>query len=121
MKETRTIPVRIELPNPDMALFPNMYGYVEFATRHVTALSVPTSAVIDSGDRRIVLVDLGNGRYAPRDVKLGRRGDGYVEVTGGVVEGDKVVTDGNFLIDAESNLQSALRGFSASSTTETGQ
>jgi Cu(I)/Ag(I) efflux system membrane fusion protein len=116
-KETRTIPVRIEMPNPDMALLPDMYGDVEIATGNATALTVPSSAVIDSGNRQVVLVDLGNGRYEPRKVKLGRRGDGYVEVAGGVAEGDKVVSNGNFLIDAESNLQSALKTFQATSTT----
>jgi len=120
-KETRTIPVRIELPNPDLLLLPDMYGDIEIATGNAIALTVPTSAVIDSGKRQIVLVDLGNGRFQPREVKLGRRGDGYVEVTAGVTEGDKVVSNGNFLIDAESNLQAALETFGASSTTKDSQ
>ncbi|MBN9281490.1 MAG: efflux transporter periplasmic adaptor subunit, partial [Hyphomicrobium denitrificans] len=80
-------------------------------------LAVPASAVIDSGNRQVVLLDLGNGRYQPRDVKLGRTGDGFREVLSGVSEGDKVVLNGNFLIDAESNLQSALKGFVAPSPT----
>ncbi len=121
MKETRTIPVRIEMPNPDKALLPDMYGDVEIATGNETALTAPASAVIDSGNRQVVLVDLGNGRYEPREVKLGRRGDGYVEVASGVSEGDKVVSNGNFLIDAESNLQSALKTFLAPSSTEASQ
>jgi Cu(I)/Ag(I) efflux system membrane fusion protein len=113
--ETRTIPVRIELPNPDLALLPDMYGEVEIATGNAPVLTVASSAVIDSGSRQVVLVDLGDGRYEPREVKLGQRGDGYVEVTNGVTEGDKVVSNGNFLIDAESNLQSALKAFETSS------
>ncbi|MBN9290106.1 MAG: efflux RND transporter periplasmic adaptor subunit [Hyphomicrobium denitrificans] len=118
MKETRTAQVRIELPNPDMALLPDMYGNVEIATGGTAdALAVPASAVIDSGNRQVVLLDLGNGRYEPRDVKLGRTGDGFREVLSGVSEGDKVVVNGNFLIDAESNLQSALKGFVAPSPT----
>ncbi len=122
MKETRTARVRIELPNPDMALLPDMYGDVEISTSSkADVVAVPTSAVIYSGNRQVVLVDLGDGRYDPREVKLGRAGDGYVEVQRGVSEGDKVVVNGNFLIDAESNLQSALRGFSAPSTTEASQ
>jgi len=116
MKETRTAQVRIELPNPDMALLPDMYGNVEIATGGTADdLAVPASAVIDSGNRQVVLLDLGNGRYEPRDVKLGRTGDGFREVLSGVSEGDKVVLNGNFLIDAESNLQSALKGFAAPS------
>jgi Cu(I)/Ag(I) efflux system membrane fusion protein len=118
MKETRTAQVRIELPNLDMALLPEMYGNVEIATGgNADALAVPASAVIDSGNRQVVLLDLGKGRYEPRDVKLGRTGDGFREVLSGVSEGDKVVVNGNFLIDAESNLQSALKGFSAPSPT----
>ena len=78
MKETRTAQVRIELPNPDMALLPDMYGDVEIATgSNADVVAVPASAVIDSGSRQVVLLDLGNGRYEPRDVKLGRTGDGF--------------------------------------------
>jgi Cu(I)/Ag(I) efflux system membrane fusion protein len=122
MKETRTVRVRVELPNPDMALLPDMYGDVEIATgANTNVVAVPTSAVIDSGNRQVVLLNQGDGRYESRDVKLGRKGDGFVEVLSGVSEGDKVVVNGNFLIDAESNLQAALKGFSAPSTTEVGQ
>jgi Cu(I)/Ag(I) efflux system membrane fusion protein len=73
---------------------------------------VPESAVIDSGDRQVVIVDKGEGRFEPRNVKLGRRGSGYVEIREGVSEGDAVVTSANFLIDAESNLKAALKGLS---------
>jgi Cu(I)/Ag(I) efflux system membrane fusion protein len=73
-------------------------------------VAVPNSAVIDSGDRQVVILDRGEGRFEPREVKLGRKGDGYVEVQSGLKAGDSVVVNGNFLIDAESNLQSALKG-----------
>jgi Cu(I)/Ag(I) efflux system membrane fusion protein len=59
-----------------------------------------------------VLVDKGQGRFEPREVKLGRRGEGYVEVREGLTDGEPVVTSANFLIDAESNLKAALKGFS---------
>ena len=122
MKETRTARVRIELPNPDLALLSDMYGNVEIATgSNENVVAVPASAVLDNGSRQVVLLDRGDGRYEPRDVKLGRRGDGFVEALSGVAEGDKVVVDGNFLIDAESNLQAALKGFAAPSTTEAAQ
>ena len=75
-------------------------------------LSVPDSAILDTGTRQAVFVDKGNGRFEPRDVKLGRRGDGYVEVRDGVAEDERVVVSANFLIDAESNLKAALKGFS---------
>jgi Cu(I)/Ag(I) efflux system membrane fusion protein len=122
MKETRTAQVRIEMPNPDRALLPDMYGDIEIETGgEAPVLTVPSSAVIDSGSRQVVLIDLGEGRYEPRDVKIGRRGDGMAELLSGVSEGDRVVVNGNFLIDAESNLQSALKGFQTPSTTEARQ
>lgn len=113
MKETRTARVRIELPNPDLALLPEMYGEVAIATGGSDdVLSVPTSAVIDSGSRQVVLIDQGEGRFQPRAVKVGRKGDGYAEILDGVELGDRIVVNGNFLIDAESNLQAALKAFS---------
>jgi len=112
---TRTARIRIEVPNPDEMLRPEMYVDAEIETGTpgpVTA--VPESAVLDSGTRQAVLVDKGEGRFEPREVKLGRRGGGYVEITEGVSEGDAVVTSANFLIDAESNLKAALKGFAES-------
>jgi Cu(I)/Ag(I) efflux system membrane fusion protein len=76
------------------------------------AVAVPVSAVIDSGTRQVVLVAKGDGRFEPRPVKLGRRGDGYVEVVEGVNKDEEVVTSATFLIDAESNLKAALQAFS---------
>jgi membrane fusion protein, copper/silver efflux system len=109
--ETRTARIRIELPNPDDVLRPDMYADVEIATGADTAvLTVSSSAVIDSGERQIVLLDKGEGRFEPRAVKLGRRGGGRVEIKQGLAENDKVVVSANFLIDAESNLKAALNG-----------
>jgi membrane fusion protein, copper/silver efflux system len=122
VKETRTARVRIVLPNPDLALLPDMYADVEIATGSDRAVvAVPVSAVIDSGSRQVVIVDLGDGRFEPRDVKLGRRGMEYVEVHDGIHDGDSVVVDGNFLIDAESNLNSALKALTAPPMKETGR
>jgi Cu(I)/Ag(I) efflux system membrane fusion protein len=111
--ETRTARVRIELPNPDGRLKPDMYADVVFHARadEAPAIAVPTSAVIDSGMRQVVLVAKGEGRFEPRAVKLGRRGDGVVEVLDGVTSGEEVVTSATFLIDAESNLKAALQTF----------
>jgi membrane fusion protein, copper/silver efflux system len=72
---------------------------------------VPDSSVLDTGSRQAVLVDKGEGRFEPRDVTLGRRGGGYIEVRSGLSDGEAVVTSANFLIDAESNLKAALNGF----------
>jgi Cu(I)/Ag(I) efflux system membrane fusion protein len=107
---TRTARVRIELPNADGALMPDMYGSIAITSTTPAALAVPDSAVIDSGMRRIVLVEKGEGRFEPREIKTGKRGYGYVAVLEGLSEGEKVVVSANFLIDAESNLKSALRG-----------
>ncbi len=114
MPETRTAKVRIELPNTQGLLKPAMYGRVEFASSHSKdkVLTVPDSAVLDTGIRRLVLVDLGGGRFEPRTVKLGIHADGYAEVLGGLTAGEAVVVSANFLIDAESNLKAALGGFS---------
>jgi Cu(I)/Ag(I) efflux system membrane fusion protein len=76
------------------------------------ALAVPDSAVIDSGTRQVVLVAKGKGRFEPREVKLGRRGEGYTEITSGLQLGEEVVTSATFLIDSESNLKAALQAFS---------
>jgi membrane fusion protein, copper/silver efflux system len=109
--ETRTARLRIELPNPDDVLLPDMYTDVEIATgTEAAVVTVSSSAVIDSGERQIVLLDKGAGRFEPRAVKLGRRGGGLVEIVEGLAEGDKVVVSANFLIDAESNLKAALSG-----------
>ena len=117
IKETRSARVRIELPNPDLKLLPDMYTDVEIMTGDgEPVLVVPTSALIDSGHRQVVLLSLGEGRYEPRDVKAGRTGDGMIEVMSGLSEGDRVVTNGLFLIDSESNLQAALKGFTSPST-----
>ena len=80
------------------------------------ALAVPESAVIDSGARQTVIVDKGDGRFEPRPVRTGMRGNGYVELKEGISEGDKVVTAANFLIDAESNLKAALQSLAAGGT-----
>lgn len=109
--QTRTARVRIELPNPDGLLRADMYADVEIATgAGEKVLTVPDSAVIDSGKRRIVILDKGEGRFEPREVEIGRRGEGRVEIRTGVGESDRVVTAANFLIDAESNLKAALQG-----------
>lgn len=109
--ETRTVPVRLELPNPGGLLKPAMFGQVSFdVAASQPVLAVPVSAVIDSGARQIVLVQQDVGRFEPREVKLGASGREYVEVLSGVQAGESVVVSANFLIDAESNLKAALQG-----------
>jgi len=109
---TRTVPVRVELANPGTLLKPGMFAQVELPVGvKRPVLTVPVSAIIDSGTRQIVLVQASEGRYEPRAVKLGARSDNYVEVVDGVKDGEAVVVTANFLIDAESNLKAAVSGF----------
>ena len=113
-KDTRTARVRIELANPDHALLPNMYADVEISSgSDKPMLAVPENAVIDSGEKQVVIVDRGEGRFEPRAVRTGQRGEGFVEIREGLADGDHVVTAANFLIDAESNLKAALQGLTA--------
>ena len=111
--ETRTAKVRIELANHEGHLRPALYGTVEIATP-VSAgpvVTVPDSAVLDTGSRQAVLVERGEGLYEPREIRIGARAGGYIAVLDGLKDGEKVVVSANFLIDAESNLKAALQGF----------
>ena len=111
---TRTTKVRIEIANPDLLLLPGMYAEVSIAAASPTpVLAVPDNAVIDTGTRRTVILDLGDGRFEPREVETGIQGDGFTEILTGIATGDRVVVSANFLIDAESNLNAALDGMSA--------
>ena len=121
--DTRTARVRIVLPNPDGVLRAAMFASVqiEAASASASVLTVPDSAVLDSGTRQVVLVAAGEGRFQPRTVTLGVRGDGWVQVTDGVKAGERVVVGANFLIDAESNLRAALQGFGSGDKPPAGQ
>lgn len=113
---TRTAQARIELANPSGRLKPALFANVELVgAARGNVLAVPDSAIIDSGARQVVLVQPAPGRFEPRTVKLGQRGDHYVEVLEGVGEGEPVVVSANFLIDSESNLRAALSGMRAAS------
>lgn len=119
-KETRTTRVRIELANPGLVLRPDMYVDADIATGDgAKVVTVPDGAVIDTGKRQMVILDRGEGRFEPREVKVGRRGEGVVEIREGVKDGERVVVAANFLIDAESNLKAALDGMRQ--TTEDGK
>ncbi len=112
--ETRTVPVRVELANPGLLIKPGMFAQVELqVAARAQGVTVPLSALIDSGTRQLVLVQVKEGRFEPRDVKTGARSDSHIEVLSGVAEGELVVVSANFLIDAESNLKAAVGGFAA--------
>jgi len=115
---TRTVPVRVELPNPGLLLKPAMFAQMELPVRAKgSVVTVPVSAVIDSGTRQVVLLQKSEGRFEPREVKLGARSDTHIEVIEGVKEGELVVVAANFLIDAESNLKAAFGGFGSTDST----
>jgi multidrug efflux pump subunit AcrA (membrane-fusion protein) len=114
-RRTRTVKVRIDLPNRDGALRPDMWANVTIATEPLRGvLAVPEEAVLRSGRRTLVMLALGKGRFEPRNVTLGvTSGDGWVQIRSGLQEGEQVVTSGQFLIDSESNLQEAAQQFQA--------
>jgi Cu(I)/Ag(I) efflux system membrane fusion protein len=112
---TRTAKVRIEIDNPGHRIKHEMYADVEIETNvgEEPRVAVPNSAVLDSGNRQVVIVARGEGRFEPRSVKLGLRGEDYTEIKEGIAAGEEVVVAANFLIDSESNLKAALAGFTA--------
>lgn len=116
--DTRTAQVRIEMDNKEAFLKPGMFANVSIAGDMQTAemLTIPENAVLDDGLEQTVLIDRGEGKFEPRSIEIGSGADGYVAVTNGLVAGDKVVVSANFLIDAESNLQAALRAFMTKQT-----
>jgi RND family efflux transporter MFP subunit len=106
--DTRTVEARIEVDNPAGVLKPDMFVDVSLESPAAAALIVPDSAVIPTGERTLVFVDKGDGRYEPREVALGARTpDGY-EVRRGLVAGERVVISANFLLDSESSLRAAI-------------
>jgi len=109
---TRTLKVRIEFANRDFQLKPDMYANVELQTSQGSGLIVPEEAVLDSGNRQIVFVQKEKGEFEPRQVQTGARSGGNVLITSGLNAGEKIVASGTFLIDSESQLNSALESMS---------
>ena len=111
----RTAKVRIDIPNADFKLRPGMYVNAELAMDTGEALTVPVSAIMPTGERNVVFIDKGEGKLEPRIVQLGGKyGDVYA-VNSGLKEGERVVASANFLIDAESKIQGALKDFEETS------
>jgi multidrug efflux pump subunit AcrA (membrane-fusion protein) len=107
---TRTARVRFEFVNPELALKPGMSGSVSLATATTETLLVPAEAIVDTGAIQYVFLKKpgAEGQFEPRRVRVGRREDGAVQVLEGLVDGDVVVTTGNFLLDSESRLRAAI-------------
>jgi len=108
--QTRTAKVRYEFANPHGKLKPEMFANVEITVRLGDKLAVPEGAVIDTGIRKVVIVDRGSGYFEPREVRLGVKADEVFEVLDGLKAGERVVTSANFLIDSESKLKEAVGG-----------
>jgi len=108
--DTRTMRVRVEVANRGGDLRPGMFGTMHLDLPGGPVLVVPAEAVVDTGDAQYLFVAKAGGRFEPRHVKTGARGGGYVEISGGVAEGEVVVTTANFLIDSESRLRAAIEG-----------
>jgi Cu(I)/Ag(I) efflux system membrane fusion protein len=108
-EEARTVKARITVLNTDARLKPGMYATVVLNSSAQSALTVPRSAVVQTGERALVFVDLGNGKLNAQTVKLGRTGADYVEILSGLASGQRVVTSAQFLIDSESNVAEAMR------------
>lgn len=108
--QTRTVKVRLEFPNPNFELKPQMYSDVMLNIDYGTQVVVPQAAVLDSGERQTIFVALPNGYFEPREIKTGAKVDEKVIVLAGLKPGETIVTSGNFLIDSESRLSSAMGG-----------
>jgi Cu(I)/Ag(I) efflux system membrane fusion protein len=107
---TRTLKVRLEAENPEILLKPDMYADVEFRVGTPRRITVPSEAVLNSGERKTVFVDRGNGYIEPRDVEIGERIGDRLEILKGLKPGERIVISGNFLIDSESQLKAAAGG-----------
>jgi Cu(I)/Ag(I) efflux system membrane fusion protein len=106
---THTLPVRLKFPNPDLTLKPNMYSFVQiFVPNDKKYLTIPLSAIIQTGKGEHVILALGNGRFKAQNVTLGYSLNNMVAITNGLQDGDVVVTSGQFLIDSESDLNAAF-------------
>jgi RND family efflux transporter MFP subunit len=108
--ESRTLKVRYEFPNPGLRLKPQMYADVFLELDTASGVVIPDSALIETGLRQIVFVDLGGGSLEPREVQVGVRSDGKAQILSGVKEGERVAVRANFLLDSESRLKAALTG-----------
>ncbi|MGZ3391931.1 MAG: efflux RND transporter periplasmic adaptor subunit, partial [Isosphaeraceae bacterium] len=111
---TRTLKVRLEADNPGYVLRPDMFVDVELPVTFPPAIAVPADAILDSGLKKTVFVDRGNGYFEPREVETGWRFANRVEIVKGLEPGEKIVVSGNFLIDSESRMELAAAGMSGS-------
>ena len=119
--KTRTIKVRLEFPNPKYDLKPEMYADVQLAIDYGTQVVVPSEAVLNSGTGHFVFIAKPGGYFEPREIKVGDQFDGQFVVLAGLKPGEKIVASGNFLIDSESRLGSAMQGMAGMQTKPQGK
>jgi RND family efflux transporter MFP subunit len=120
-EKTRTIQLTLDVPNRDRRLRVGMYATVIFEpVAAVNAIAIPSESVIRTGKRDVVVVAIGDGRFAPREVVLGPRSGGFVQVIEGLSDGEEIVTSSQFLIDSESNLREAIQKMIASKRLQSG-
>jgi len=108
--KTRTAKVRLEFPNPAFELKPDMFAEVELKIDYGIHVVVPQEAVLDSGTQQVVFIAHPDGYFEPREIRMGARVDDRITVLAGLRPGETIVTSGNFLIDSESRLKSAMEG-----------
>lgn len=116
---SRTLKVRIEVPNKEALLKAEMFVDVFLEVPLGEKLAIPESALLDTGSTQLVFVAKGNGHIEPRAIRIGYEADGYYEVLSGLSKGERVVSSANFLIDSESRLRAAIQGFGGSKKEET--
>jgi Cu(I)/Ag(I) efflux system membrane fusion protein len=114
---TRTGRVRLEIANKELDLRPGMYASVELSSDLGTRVQVPAAAVVYTGPRRLVFVDLGGGRFRPQEVQVGLESNGMYDVLSGLAPGDLVATSGVFLIAAEARITTAAKYWDSQSET----
>lgn len=110
---TRSVKVRLELPNKGGRLKPGMFANVELSSSLGSGIVVPTDAVIDNGRTALVFLALGNGHFEPRTVTLGQRLNGDIQIVSGLKEGDVIASAATFFLDSESQLRAAMQGYAA--------
>jgi multidrug efflux pump subunit AcrA (membrane-fusion protein) len=109
-EKTRTLTARVEVANASGALRPGMFATAELSRAGRHAVSVPLTAVLPTGTKDLVFLNRGDGRFVPREVRVGARGDSLVEIVQGLKRGDEVVASATYLLDSESNLAAAIQG-----------
>jgi len=107
---TRTLRVRFDVENREGELKPGMYATVELETPLGDLLALPEDAVIDTGERKVVFVAVDDGRFQPREVRIGRKAQGYYEILDGLAPEERVVVSAQFLLDSESRIRAGASG-----------